>query len=236
MKRRDFVKQIVAGSTALALFPTPTATALDAAVRVSSSLGSFTPGTLEAVGYLGGRAAAQHTVRTPGVATQLDLSLDLSGRPFARDAKDAVFVYAALKDAHGTVVPDAWENVFFGSTGGVTVVGANPFSSEAGIAAIVVQAEAPARGAVYALSILRDGEQVRILSAATPAGGDVMPFEVRFTTDGSAPGPQSPRYTGPVAATGRVRAALFAAGRAVAQADTAAEKFKVQGSTAMVED
>ena len=152
-------------------------------------VGSFRPGTLEAFGYVAGRAAARHAVRTPGLPTRLDLRVDESGCPFAQDGKDVAFLYAELRDDAGTLVADAWENVFFGATGDVALVGANPFSSEAGIASILVQTETRRpRGAVYALCAIREGSQVRVLSAGSPVGGDVEPYEVRVTTDGERAG------------------------------------------------
>jgi beta-galactosidase len=134
--------------------------------------GGFRPGLLEAVGYIGGRPAARHAVRTPGRVEQLTLAFDLSGRPRDRDRKDDLFCYAALRDAHGTVVPDAWENVAFGAVGGARLVGANPASSEAGIATILVETE-PGAGpaAVYALAAAREGNQARLLSAGLALEG-----------------------------------------------------------------
>ena len=193
----------------------------------------FQPGALEAVGYIGGREAARHTVRTPGAVERLDLWLDESGRPFARDGKDVAFVRAELRDANGTTVPDAWENVFFGSTGDIELVGANPFSSEAGIASILVQTETrKPRGSVYALCLARDGGRVHILSTATSFGGEAEPLEVRATTDGSDPVRGAIHRVGPVIGAERVRAALFVNGRRVAEADTDTPKFRIPGSTA----
>ncbi|MCK5482860.1 MAG: hypothetical protein KAJ13_04130, partial [Gemmatimonadetes bacterium] len=133
----------------------------------------------------------------------------------------------------GTTVPDAWENVFFGSTGDIELVGANPFSSEAGIASILVQTETrKPRGSVYALCLARDGGRVHILSTATSFGGEAEPLEVRATTDGSDPVRGAIQHVGPVIGAGRVRAALFVNGRRVAEADTDTPKFRIPGSTA----
>jgi beta-galactosidase len=199
----------------------------------TSRLDRFEPGTLEAVGYIGGRVAARHAVRTPEAVARMNLWLDEGGRRFAADGKDVAFLHAGLRDANGTTVPDAWENVFFGVTGDVELVGANPFSSEAGIASILVQTEARRpRGAVYALCVIRDGEGVRVLSDATSVGGDVEPYEIRVTTDGRRPGSESSRYQGPIAAAARVRAALLVSGTRVVEADSDAPKFRIAGSTA----
>ena len=195
-------------------------------------VGAFRPGTLEAVGYVGGREAARHSVRTPGSPRRLELRLDEDGRPFGARGKDVAFVRADLRDADGTLVPDAWENVSFGATGDVKLTGANPFSSDAGIASILLEAEAARpRGAVYALCLIREGGRVRALSAGRSVGGALEPHEVRVTTDGREAGADAPVYTGPVDA-GRVRATLFVGGRRVAEADTDAPKFRVAGSTA----
>jgi hypothetical protein len=196
-------------------------------------LGRFRPGILEAVGYIDGREATRHAVRTPGAVQRLDLWLDEGERPFAMDGKDVAFLRAELRDANGTTVPDAWENVFFGAKGDVTLVGANPFSSEAGIASILVQTEARRpRAAVYALCLVRDAERVRVLSGAVSVGGDVEPYEIRVTTDGGVPGTDAARYEGPFVAPGRVRAALFVAGRRIVQADSNEPKFRIAGSKA----
>jgi len=197
------------------------------------TLDRFYPGSLEAIGYIGGREAASHIVRTPGPLERLALLLDESGRPFAEGGRDLAFLRAELRDAGGTIVPEAWENVSFGAIGAITLVGANPFSSEAGIATILVQGESRApRGTVFALSVVRQGDAVRVLSAALGLGGRSGPFEVRVTTDGSEPGPRSARYNGPLTGTGPVRAVLLVAGTRVVLADETSPRFRIAGSTA----
>ncbi|MEK6253886.1 MAG: hypothetical protein N2B05_04230, partial [Gemmatimonadales bacterium] len=200
---------------------------------VTFQLSRFEPGALEAVGYIGEQEAARHMVRTPGAPERLELRLDESGRPFAAGGKDVTFLHAELRDAHGTVVPQAWENVFFGSTGDIELVGVNPFSSEAGVATILVQTETrKPRGAVYTLCLARDGERVHILSAALPFGATSSGYEVRATTDGSDPGTGAVHHAGPAIGAERVRAALFVDGRQIVEADTDTSKFRIAGSTA----
>jgi len=197
------------------------------------ALERFRPGTLEAVGFLGGREAARHLVRTPGPVVNLALALDESGRPFGAEGKDVAFLYATLRDAAGTVVPDAWQNVSFGATGDLAVVGTNPFSSEAGISSILLRSErARPRGAAYALCLAADGDRVDVLSAALPVGNEPGPLEVRVTTDGSDPIRGAVHRAGPVLGASRVRAVLLASGRPVAEADTAIRRFRIPGSTA----
>src|SRR5690606_40539927 len=43
-------------------------------------VGTFTPGTLEATGWIGGLAVARHTVRSPGPLARLALRSDTAGR------------------------------------------------------------------------------------------------------------------------------------------------------------
>jgi hypothetical protein len=197
----------------------------------------FQPGALEAIGYIGGREAARHAVRTPGPVENLELRLDESGRPFAAGGKDVAFLHAELRDADGTLVPDAWENVSFGATGDLELIGANPFSSEAGVASILVRSEiAKPRGTLYALCLPRDGERVHLLSATLSVGGEAEtgaePFEVRATTDGSDPEGGAIHRAGPAIGAERVRAALFAGRRRIIDADTDTPKFRIAGSTA----
>jgi beta-galactosidase len=191
-------------------------------------LGGFRPGRLEAVGYVGGRRAASHAVRTPEGVDRLTLELDLAGRPRSRSRKDLVFCRVSLRDAHGTIVPDAWENVSFGVTGGGVLVGSNPSSSEAGVASILLETVAGDAGTrVYALAIVPDGGTARVLAAALAADGGGTPrAELRYTTDGRDPGVDAPRYRGPVEAGAGLRAGLVAGGRLVASTALAAPKFR----------
>jgi beta-galactosidase len=193
--------------------------------------GSFRPGALEAVAYLAGQSAARHTVRTPGTVDRLALSFDLSGKPRDREHGDLLFCYAALSDRNGTVVPDAWENVAFGVTGGATLVGANPISSDAGIASILVRTEpGPAAASVHALAIVANGGLTRIIGASMALEGSAPAHGLRYTTDGSGPGPGSVRYTGPVRTDSRLRAALLVGGKVVAALAGDAPRFRMAAS------
>jgi beta-galactosidase len=190
-------------------------------------LEAFRPGTLEAVGYIAGRRAAAHTVRTPGAEDHLTLAFDLSGRRPDRERKDHIFCYASLCDADGTVVPDAWENVAFGVTGGATLIGANPLATDAGISTILVQTERHAAPAsVYALAIIRSGDLTRILATSAALDGAPPAHEVRYTTDGSDPGPTATAYRGPVAGSAGLRAGLLVRGRLVATLAAGHPKYR----------
>ena len=193
-------------------------------------LTAFAPGTLEAVGYLGGNEAARHVVRTPGPVRTLEVTIDSGPRPFAADGKDSVFVHAALKDESGSLSVDAWENVFFGVTGTAALLGLNPFSSDGGIASIVLDsASAGPGGSVYALALVKEGDLTRIVAGTAALTGEPAPFELRFTTDSAVPRTEWTTYSGPFAAE-QVHAALFVDGVAVAEADSAAMRFRLRGS------
>lgn len=193
--------------------------------------GGFRPGTLEAVGYVAGRPAARHAVRTPGAIEHLTLAFDFSGRQRDRERKDDIFCYASLRDAHATVVPDAWENVAFGATGGATLIGANPLASDAGVASILVESLPGAVPAsVHGLAIIPAAGSVRILSASLALEGSPARHEIRYTSDGTEPGPASTLYRGAVEASPRLRAGLLVHGRLVASLAADAPKFRVPAS------
>ncbi len=196
-------------------------------------------GAIEAVGYVAGAAVARHAVRTPGRATQLTLRTDLQGRAFGAAGKDAVFLHAELRDAAGTLVTSAWENVAFGSIGQVAVIGANPFSTDAGVASALLATERRRpRGAAYALALVQLDGAWHVLTAALGIAVSAPAAEVRVTTDGSTPTAASPRLRGSrLAMTGdRVppRASLFVGRELVATLDANHPRFHVAGSTAPV--
>ena len=196
-------------------------------------LARFIPGTLRAVAYLNGREVAHHDVSTPGAVERIHLSIDLSGRAPSVNARDVLFCHASLQDTRGTVAADAWENVAFGATRGVSLVGANPFSSDAGIASVLLQTEPGATpDAVYALSIVRGPRDVRVLGASLAMRRAAPAYEIRYTTDGSAPGPGSILYTRPVTNAAKLRAALVERRQVVAVIDETTPKFRIQGSIA----
>jgi hypothetical protein len=184
----------------------------------------FQAGTLKAVGYLGGRKVTSHERRTPGRVDRLSLRFDLSGRPFATDGKDAVFCHAELLDRSGTVVPNGEFPVFFGTTGHAKLAGQNPIALEAGVATVLLESDTtgPA-GAVYALSLIPDGDQTRIVSAAaSPNGKKANDYTVHLTTDGTEPTAASAKYRKPIASSANLRAAIVVKGKVVAQTHPAA--------------
>lgn len=174
----------------------------------------FQPGTLKAVGYMGSDSVAVDERCTPGEATQLTLDFALSGRPFASAGKDAVFCYASLKDHNGTLVQSSGVPVFFSVTGNLKLMKKPTSETEAGIATALVESDlAESGGAVYAVCLLKENNQIRILSAASALDGSHPPdYQIHFTTDGSEPSAGSPVYSRPIQATLPVRTAVVVNG------------------------
>ncbi len=208
--------------------------------------GGFRPGTLEAIGYLSGRPAARHVVRTPGPIERLTLSLDLAGRPADRERTDLIFCHAALRDAHGTVVPGAWENVAFGVDGAARLVGMNPIATDAGIATILVETRPDAGpAAVYALAAVPRGDAVRPLGARLAlARGRRAPtrgpaHRRRSRAAGTRPGRRQARARRSQVSDGGQRAAgsprwISAVGRIPLCAGTPASSWRACSAVALV--
>ncbi|WP_018479464.1 glycoside hydrolase family 2 protein [Pontibacter roseus] len=108
----------------------------------------YAPGTLTARGFIGGRPVVQTEQRTPGEPAKLILSVDISGKELEAGVNDAVFVYASIVDANGTVVPEAVNQVTFTLEGDAELVGEASVVAEAGIATILVKAGKQA-GAIH---------------------------------------------------------------------------------------
>lgn len=182
------------------------------------NLDRFEAGELKAVGYIGGREVSQHERRTPGAVANLALRFDLSGRPFATSGKDTIFCHAELRDAAGEIAPGSSHPVFFGTENAANLIGENPIKAEAGVATILASSDsAKAISAIYALSVIADGNQTCILSAAaSPTGEPVTDYTIRYTTDGSAPSATSPEYRQPLPGQPQLRAAIIAKGKTLA--------------------
>jgi beta-galactosidase len=102
--------------------------------------GSFKAGKLVAQGFLSGQLVATDTVLTPLLPASIRLHADISGRTINPAAKDQVFVYASVVDEHGTLVPDATNEVMFTVIGeNVRIIGTNPMRAEAGIATVLLE-------------------------------------------------------------------------------------------------
>ena len=102
-------------------------------------------GELKAEGLIGGKVAATHLVRSPGVPVCLELQPDWCGRALVADGADWVRVYARVTDSRGTTYPNGDSLVTFATDGPGQIVNdarirANPIQAEAGIATALVRA------------------------------------------------------------------------------------------------
>ena len=71
----------------------------------------FEPGSLLAIGYIGGRPAARHELRTAGAPARIALEADI--RELAPGWDNVGFVRATVVDSHGVRVPGAGPRVTF---------------------------------------------------------------------------------------------------------------------------
>ncbi len=108
-------------------------------------LPKFEPGTLEAIGYAGGRALASHRVSTPGLPARIDVVIDTCDVFPQRGEPDVLVVNARIVDAAGTLCVDNTLPVDFAAEGQAEVVGPAVMAAEAGIASVVVRLPADAR-------------------------------------------------------------------------------------------
>ncbi len=103
-------------------------------------LNKFVPGKLVAKGYISGEEVISETRYTPGIASSLKVWIDESNRSLQKGKNDLVFLYAAVTDNKGTIVPDADNTVTFQVNGDTQLLGRNPIEAEAGIATVLLKA------------------------------------------------------------------------------------------------
>ncbi|MFC5471194.1 sugar-binding domain-containing protein [Cohnella suwonensis] len=108
---------------------------------------SWEPGKLVAEGIIEGVVVARHSVRTPGTPEYLTLSVDDCGVDLQADGSDLIMVHAYVRDANGTVIPDAYNRIAFRLTGPAEIVGdgddrvgSNPIDAEAGAIGVLIRA------------------------------------------------------------------------------------------------
>jgi beta-galactosidase len=192
------------------------------------AVGGFTPGRLEVTGYINNQMASTHAVVTAGPPSQMSLWRDASVVAVEPNTKDTVLVHAALRDANSTIVSHAWENVAFGATGAIVLHGANPFSTDAGIASIVAEVS-PGEGpkALHALSLVANDGVLRFMVESITLSGLLPTVSVHYTIDGSAPTPASPRYSSPMPDNPAIRAVLVVDGEVVVRLDRETPKFRI---------
>jgi beta-galactosidase len=106
----------------------------------SFTVPQFSPGKLEAKGYIGGNEVVKTERSTPGKPAKIELSVDLGGIDLQSGKNDVVFVYASVTDSDGTIIPDSSNPVSFSVEGDASLVGDNPRKAEAGISSILLKA------------------------------------------------------------------------------------------------
>jgi len=100
----------------------------------------YEPGTLTAIGYINSKKIVRDSVSTPGVAHQILIKPDLSGKDLAAGKNDAIFIYAYITDKNGNVLANASGKVKFSVEGEGAIIGPSEINVEAGIATILLRA------------------------------------------------------------------------------------------------
>jgi beta-galactosidase len=112
--------------------------------RFVFAIPSFKAGVLRADGRIGGTVRTTYSVRTPGTASKLAVTIDTAGLKFKADGSDIAIVYASLLDNNRSPATGASNSVTFSVTGPGTLIGNNPVAAEAGIACILLQSKSTA--------------------------------------------------------------------------------------------
>lgn len=98
----------------------------------------YTPGTLEAVAYLGDEIVARHSVSTAGLPAQLELVVETAGAPIDSSAADLVFAHLYVRDAQGSLCIGDESVIAFAVLGQAEILGPQTVQAEAGIASILL--------------------------------------------------------------------------------------------------
>ena len=109
-------------------------------------LPAFSPGRLEATGFIGGHAMARHAVATPGEPVSLEISFDVASADSFAGEPDLVLVYAQVVDRHGTLCVEASPSLHFVVEGAAQMLNAREVVAEAGIASAVIRVPAASDG------------------------------------------------------------------------------------------
>ncbi|HEY4247072.1 MAG TPA: glycoside hydrolase family 2 TIM barrel-domain containing protein [Lacunisphaera sp.] len=108
-------------------------------------LPAFSPGVIEATGYLANQPAAIHRVATPGAPAQVSVEIDSAGIAAAADQPDLLIAHARILDAAGTLCVGSTSPVTFSIEGDAVFVGPDHISAEAGVASVVIRVSATAQ-------------------------------------------------------------------------------------------
>lgn len=126
---------------------------------------AYVPGTLTAIGYIGGKKVTTQNVSTPGNTYKIMLMADISGKKLTAGKNDMIFIYARITDKNGAVVPDAANLVKFTAEGAGSIIGAPVIKAEAGIATILLRAgNKPGNIKVRATAVGLSGGEYKVVS------------------------------------------------------------------------
>lgn len=95
----------------------------------------WTAGTIEAIGYVGGKVATRQKISTPGKASRLEIEYFESGRPIGYG--DVAILYVKTLDSNGTLCVDQTTEITLESNH--QIIGPETISSEGGIASFIVK-------------------------------------------------------------------------------------------------
>ncbi|WP_105015712.1 glycoside hydrolase family 2 TIM barrel-domain containing protein [Polaribacter porphyrae] len=102
-------------------------------------LEKFEKGQLEAKGYIKNKMVVKADVKTPEIASKIELVIDDSEIVPKVNTNDILFVYAKILDKNGTLVSSSNASVNFKIEGDAVLIGENDTNAEAGIASILVK-------------------------------------------------------------------------------------------------
>ncbi len=138
----------------------------------------FTPGTLEAIGYVGDKPRARHRVSTPGPAAALELVVDDAGI-FPRPGEpDVLIAHARVVDAAGNLGVEETQVITFAVEGAILVHGPT-VAAEAGIASVVLRLPPQSHGFT--------------LTATSRAAGKIIPASLDWKRQPAEAAMDAPR-------------------------------------------
>jgi beta-galactosidase len=94
------------------------------------------PGTLKAIGYIGGKSMSEYSVSTPSTPEHLNIKVDESG--VSPTLNDVVFVYATICDSKNTTVITDNREVTF-KVEGAQIIGPATIKAQAGTATVLIK-------------------------------------------------------------------------------------------------
>jgi fibronectin type 3 domain-containing protein len=103
------------------------------------NLATHTPGTIKAVGLIGGVAAASYSRTTPGTPTQITLTPERTDA-LAADGGDSREVFISVLDGNGNVVPTSTNQINLSVSGAGNIIGPTSVTMKGGELATWVQA------------------------------------------------------------------------------------------------